>query len=246
MATRKNTVKIDHLTYIRPDTRQMICENFSLDIHEGEIVAVLGPSGCGKSTLADLIAGYLQPHKGAIRFEGAQHRSPGRHCIVIHQASDIFEWLTVEENIRLVCPDTKTAQRYLELVGLGDATRVQGFALSGGMKKRLSYARALSVNPSFLILDEAFSSLDYTLRHKLYMDLLTISRDEKKTMLLITHDIEEAAVIADRILVFSDKPFTITKEVNVKLMRDRHTNFKHSPRFYQLIDELKEALHTGS
>lgn len=243
MATTKIAARARGISYGYPADEVALFHNFDLTIYKNEIVAIVGPSGCGKSTLANLFAGYIMPKHGAIMFGGKTFRHPGKHCITIQQSGDIFEWLTVEENMTLACANKGAIQKYLRLVGLEKSSKMKGYELSGGMKKRLSFARALSVNPEFIIMDEAFASLDYALRHKLYEELLSLTRKEKKALLLITHDIDEAVHLADRILVFSQKPVTIIEEVRVKDLRSKHRGkFANSVEFYKTTDHIKKIL----
>lgn len=243
MATREKIVEVKQLSYAYQNgkNRNVVFDDLDLTIYKNEIVAILGPSGSGKSTLASLLAGHIVTQSGGIRIDGTQHAAPGRHCIVIHQAHDIFDWLTVGQNMAIVGSDR--IDYYLQMVGLYEHKDKRGDQLSGGMKKRLSFARALSVNPRFIILDEAFSSLDYQLRYTLYKELLAITHKEKKTLLLITHDIEEAVHLADRIVVFGGKPTAPVFEADVRSLRVQFSgDFTQSGSYHKLINSLKGKL----
>jgi NitT/TauT family transport system ATP-binding protein len=191
-----------------------------LEVRDGEFVALVGPSGCGKTTLLNLCSGWLSPSTGLV------HR-PARLRMVFQQ-DGLFPWLTVEENILLglsQVPDRREqrqrADALLGLIGLSAFAGVYPHQLSGGMRQRVELARALGGEAPLLLMDEPFSSLDYLARLKMRWELARILREQPRTVVLVTHDIEEAAQLADRVLVLSERPARLRDEVVLEMPRPR-------------------------
>jgi ABC-type nitrate/sulfonate/bicarbonate transport system ATPase subunit len=189
-----------------------VLRDLTLEVRAGEFVALVGPSGCGKTTLLNLCSGWLQPNAGTV------HR-PARLRMVFQQ-DGLFPWLTVGENIRLGLRHVsgEEAQRMratalLDLIGLSASADLYPHQLSGGMRQRVELARALGGETPLLLMDEPFSSLDYLTRLKMRVELARLLREQPRTVVLVTHDIEEAAQLADRVLVLSDRPARIRDEV---------------------------------
>ncbi len=186
-----------------------------LAVAPGEFVAIVGPSGCGKSTLMKLLAGFEQPDSGAVAIDGARVTRPSPNAIVISQHGSVFPWLTVRENLMFGlsgkdnAAKAATADHYAEVVGLKGFEKSYPHELSGGMLKRVEIARALAVKPDILLMDEPFSALDALTALKMRNELLRVLREEKHTVILITHDVEEALYLADRVVVLSPRPTTI-------------------------------------
>jgi ABC-type nitrate/sulfonate/bicarbonate transport system ATPase subunit len=186
-----------------------------LDVAPGEFVAIVGPSGCGKSTLMKLLSGFERPDSGTVAIDGVPVTRPSPNAIVISQHGSVFPWLTVRENLmfglsgRDNAAKAATADHYAEVVGLKGFERAYPHELSGGMLKRVEIARALAVKPDILFMDEPFSALDALTALKMRNELLRILREERHTVILITHDVEEAIYLADRIVVLSPRPTTI-------------------------------------
>jgi len=186
-----------------------------LDVAPGEFVAIVGPSGCGKSTLMKLLAGFEQPDSGHVAIDGVPVRRPSPNAIVISQQGSVFPWLTVRENLMFGLLDgdpaarAATADHYAEMVGLKGFEKAYPQELSGGMLKRVEIARALAVKPDIVLMDEPFSALDALTALKMRNELLRVLREENHTVLLITHDVEEAIYLADRVVVLSTRPATI-------------------------------------
>jgi ABC-type nitrate/sulfonate/bicarbonate transport system ATPase subunit len=203
----------------------------AFDVGDGEMVAIVGPSGCGKSTLMKVIAGFEKPSEGEIRVDGVIRRGPSPQGIMISQQGSVFPWLTVRENLMFGLSkgseDEKAdlADHYVHLVGLEGFEDSYPHELSGGMLKRVEIARALVVKPEILYMDEPFSALDALLSLKMQRELLRILGEERHTVVLITHDVEEAIRMADRVLVLSPRPTSIrsTFEVNFSHPRDVST-----------------------
>jgi ABC-type nitrate/sulfonate/bicarbonate transport system ATPase subunit len=197
------------------------------DIADGEFVAIVGPSGCGKSTLLNIIAGFERADDGSVRIDGAPVAGPSREGIVISQHGSVFPWLTVRGNLMFGLPELPWAERmqladhYAELVGLKGFEGSYPHELSGGMLKRVELARALVVKPQILYMDEPFSALDALMNLRMRNELLRILQAERHTVLLITHDVEEAITMADRILVLSPRPTTVQARFEVTLPHPR-------------------------
>jgi NitT/TauT family transport system ATP-binding protein len=245
MAKKIELVRAEKVSFSYKDRAQTVSvlKDLSLSLYKDEIVTLFAPSGAGKSTLANLMAGYDRPTKGTLTIGGKIYDKPGLHCIVINQETDIFGWLTVKQNMELVSSDQKKIQKYLKLVSLEKVEDRWGNDLSGGMKKRLSFARALCAGSNFLILDEAFSSLDYTLRHRLYTELTTIAKSEEKTIMIITHDIDEAVHLSDRIIVLSPESKNVKSIIDVAKLRDNITHdFLSSAQGQKLVTRLKKEI----
>jgi len=213
--------------------------NFS--IKEGEFVSILGRSGCGKTTLANILAGYLAAQTGKVLINNVEVKKPGKNRIVVNQENDLFAWMTAWENMKLANKDEKKINKCLKLVGLDEIKQYFPNKLSVGMKKRLSLARALVVNPSFLILDEPFASLDYRIREELHIGLDKIFSFTKKTTLLVTHDIDEAVFLSDRIIILGDKPTSIVNELNIDFPHPRELRIKNTKKFTEIKNRIKNS-----
>jgi ABC-type nitrate/sulfonate/bicarbonate transport system ATPase subunit len=203
----------------------------SLSVAEGEFLAIVGPSGCGKSTLMNMLAGFERPDAGSVRIDGRVVTSPSPKGIVISQQGSVFPWLTVQQNLMFGLNGTEHAEtaqeraaladHYAAMVGLKGFENAYPHELSGGMLKRVELARAFIVKPEILYLDEPFSALDALMNLRMRNELLRILAEERHTVLLITHDVEEAIYMADRIVVLSPRPTTIQATFQVDLPRPR-------------------------
>ena len=204
-----------------------VVEDVSLTVHDGEFIAIVGPSGCGKSTLMNMMAGFLQPDAGAVLVDGSVRSRPDSKGILISQQGSVFPWLTVRENLMFglnghALPDKRAmAEQYAEIVGLRGFEDSYPHELSGGMLKRTELARALVVKPEILYMDEPFSALDALMSLRLRNELLQILARERHTTLLITHDVEEAIHLADRIVVLSPRPTHIQAVFEVPFSHPR-------------------------
>lgn len=200
----------------------------SFSVADGEFVAFVGPSGCGKSTLMNIIAGFDRPDEGRIAVDGAAQGGPGPKGIVISQYGSVFPWLTVQQNLMFGLNDSHgesakeaLADHYAAMVGLKGFETSYPHELSGGMLKRVELARALVVKPEILYMDEPFSALDALMNMRMRNELLRILAEERHTVLLITHDVEEAVHMADRILVLGPRPTTIQATFEVPFPHPR-------------------------
>ncbi|MGN6629008.1 MAG: ABC transporter ATP-binding protein [Candidatus Nitrosocosmicus sp.] len=212
----------------------IILNNLTLDVNEGEFVTIVGPSGCGKSTLLNILAGMDASFKGEILVDSKPiERSPYRDRIVVFQEGALFPWLTVYQNIEFglkiakIPPHQrkKTILYFIDLVQLSNFTNAFIHQLSGGMKQRVAIARALALNPKILLMDEPFAALDVQTRKMLYNELLKIHQETNKTILFVTHNINEAVALGDRVIVMSPKLKNIKKEIVVDIPRPR--NIEH-------------------
>ena len=209
--------------------RLQVIEGLDFEVSDGEFVAIVGPSGCGKTTLMNIIAGFLPPDSGAVYVNGAVRNGPNRKGIMITQQGSVFPWLTVRQNLlfglRDDLPEREAlAAEYAELVGLKGFEDNYPHELSGGMLKRAEIARALVVKPEILYMDEPFSALDALMSLRMQNELLRILAKERHTVMLITHDVEEAIHLADRILVLSPRPARIQATFHVPFPHPRRVS----------------------
>ena len=222
-----------------------VLTSIDLDVADGEFVCILGPSGCGKSTLLNIVGGFLKATSGQVLIDGQPVTDPDPRRIFVFQERGVFPWLTVEGNVAFGLFRLSAAERaeriahYVKLVGLSGFENAYPQELSGGMKQRLEVARALAVNPDVLFLDEPFGALDSITRLVMRSELLRIRRAEKKTILFVTHDIDESVQLADRVVVMSTRPATIRRIVDIEMPHPRDLS---SPRYIELRDLLLEEI----
>ena len=204
-----------------------VLEDITLDVRDGEFICIVGPSGCGKSTLLNIAGGFLQATEGEILIEGSPVTGPDPRRIFIFHENGVFPWLTVEENVGFGVRRNTEAERrelarhYIEMVGLTGFEKTFPRELSGGMRQRVEIARALAAEPDVLFMDEPFGALDYLTRLRLRAELTQIWQREKRTVLFVTHDVEEAVQLADRVVVMGRRPARIRSIVPVDAPRPR-------------------------
>ncbi|MFI7679292.1 ABC transporter ATP-binding protein [Actinophytocola sp. NPDC049390] len=223
----------------------------SLDVERGEFVTLVGPSGCGKSTLLNLIAGLLTPTTGQVLVDGRPVTGPGPDRGVIFQQYALFPWLTARENVEFglrlqgmkKAERRARAQQYLELVGLGRFASSLPKELSGGMKQRCAIARAYAVHPTLLLMDEPFGALDAVTRVQMQDDLLATWQQERRTVLFITHDVDEAVYLAGRVIVMSPSPGRISDVVDVPLAYPRTEEMRLSAQFAKIRGRVWRGVH---
>jgi len=230
---------IYHYYLNKQNEKLLIFNNFNIKINKGAVSAMVGPSGCGKTTLVNIIAGYIKPIMGEVLVNNKIINYPGKDRIVINQEDDLFGWMTVYENMKLVIKGDEIIEKFLNLTNLLKFKNLYPSELSGGMKKRLSFARALAVDPEFIIMDEPFGSLDYRIKQKLHEELLNIVKASNKTVLLVTHDIEEAIFLSERIIILSKEPAEIKQEIVVPFSYPRRIELKDSIDFINLKRKIK-------
>jgi NitT/TauT family transport system ATP-binding protein len=235
------------LEYARDDNKTVAIANCSLRITESEFITLVGPSGCGKSSFLNMVAGFLQPTRGSLLLDGAPIREPGADRGVVFQEHALFPWMTVERNIaygpRVNRVDEAEVARIvaesLEMIGLQRFARAYPKELSGGMKQRVAIARALATRPKMLLMDEPFAALDAQTRRFLQGELVRIWKHTKTTILFITHSIDEAVLLSDRVLVMTARPGTIKDEIRIDLPRPRDENL---PEFLAYRRRIAAAL----
>jgi NitT/TauT family transport system ATP-binding protein len=221
-------------------------QNIGFDVKKNEFVSMVGPSGCGKSTILNIIAGLTEPSGGTVKVGGKVVLGPGKERGVVFQQYALFPWKTVIENVEfgLKLQETPKRQRreiagkYLELVGLKDFRDAYPKELSGGMKQRVAIARAYAVNPEVLLMDEPFGALDAQTRVQLQENLLSTWENERKTCFFITHDVEEAVFLAQRIIVMSARPGRIKDIIEVTLPYPRVQEVKLTEGFTEIKNRL--------
>ena len=221
-----------------------------IEIQEGEFVAIIGPSGCGKSTVLRLAAGLDSPTKGTVEIFGAEPRELAKqHRLgVAFQEHALLPWASVRSNIALPYKvagrkvDDARVDGLIELVGLKGFEKARSKQLSGGMRQRVSIARALALSPDLLLLDEPFGALDAVTRRRMNAELARIWGEEKITTILVTHDVDEALILADRVIVMTGRPGRVRTVKNVDFPRPRDAATTRSPEFHELVDELTSLL----
>ena len=243
----KAKLRAEHVNMVfkRDGKTTRVLEDINLDVGDGEFVCLLGPSGCGKSTLLNTMAGFLSPTSGEITVDGEAVQGPDPRRIFVFQERGVFPWLTVEGNIGFGLFKLSRQEReqriahYIKMVGLEGFEKTYPPELSGGMKQRLEVARALAVNPDMLFLDEPFGALDSITRLVMRGELLRIWEAERKTIIFVTHDIDEAVQLADRVVVMSARPATIQQIVTIDIAHPRDIS---SPRYLELRDGIFQQI----
>jgi NitT/TauT family transport system ATP-binding protein len=224
----------------------------SYEIRDGEFVALIGPSGCGKTTMMNMVAGFVAPTQGRVLLDSRPIAGPGPDRGVIFQEYGVFPWLTVRENIafglRLAANRASDAERgeictrYMKLMGLSDFADAWPKMLSGGMRQRLALARAYAVRPQFLLMDEPFGALDAQTRTAMQNLLLQVLEAEGKTVLLITHSVEEAIYLASRIVVMSARPTRIREQIAVPFAYPRTESLHETREFGELRSHIRDLV----
>lgn len=240
-------LRAQHLgvVYERDGARMPVLEDINLEIADGEFICLVGPSGCGKSTLLNAMAGFLSPTSGSVTIDGEKVTGPDPRRILVFQERGVFPWLTVEGNIGFGLSKLSKTEREERIAHYVKTVRLEGFEkaypsdLSGGMKQRLQVARALAVNPDILYLDEPFGALDSITRVIMRGELLRIWQTERRTIIFITHDIDEAVQLADRVVVLSSRPAQIKEILTIDIPHPRNIS---SPRYLELRDELLKQI----
>lgn len=222
----------------------------SFKVKEGEFITILGPSGCGKSTILRIVAGLEEPSSGHVYLDGHEVKGPGPDRGMVFQSYTLYPWLNVEDNIafglKLKGTSQKrckeVAQHYLDLIGLNGFEKHYPIQLSGGMKQRVAIARALANDPEILLMDEPFGALDAQTRSIMQEILLKAWEESKKTILFITHDVEESIFLADSVYVMTARPGRLKENIPVNLPRPRDYSIKNSSEFLSLKTQLLDLI----
>jgi nitrate ABC transporter ATP-binding subunit len=249
---------IDNISKVYPtknDGTYTVLDGVKLTVNEGEFICLIGHSGCGKSTLLNMVSGFAQPTTGEVRLKGQKIAKPGPDRMVVFQGYALLPWLTVFENVFLgvnnVFPEkspaekTRIVKENLAMVGLADAMEKKPPQISGGMKQRVAIARALALRPEVLVLDEPFGALDAITKEELQEELLKIWNDRRCTVLMITHDIDEALFLADKLVMMTNGPAAKIGEVmEIPFRRPRNrTRIMETPEYYKLRNYALDFLY---
>ncbi|UED87541.1 ABC transporter ATP-binding protein [Streptomyces profundus] len=245
-------ISIDRVSKVFTTARKrtVALNETNLAIAENEIICIVGPSGCGKTTLLNLVAGFLEPTAGTISVGSRPVSGPGADRAVVFQADAVFPWLTVAENVGYGmrvqgmgrAERAARTERYLELVGLADFRSAYPKELSGGMRKRVDLARAYASGPRVLLLDEPFGALDLFTKEAMWLALQGVVRAEPKTIVFVTHDIEEALFLGDRVVVMTPRPARVHSVVDVPFGADRDLELRAGSEFQSLRNEIAHTL----
>ena len=236
----------------RPANRAPVraLDAFDMDVEDGEFISIVGPSGCGKSTFLNVLLGLIKPDAGEVRMHGRKITGPGSERAMVFQEFGLLPWRTVQHNIELglelkriaAVKRRLIAERLISLVGLAGFESHYPHELSGGMKQRVGLARALATDPEVLLMDEPFAALDAQTRDLMQVELLRIWREARKTVLFVTHQIDEAIYLSDRVLVMSKRPGRTKRVFDIKLPRPREYEMRVTPEFNDLKLEIWNTL----
>ena len=250
----RTRVQFDHvsLAFDTAKGKLNVVDDVTYDIHDGDFIAIIGPSGCGKTTMMSMLAGFQKPTTGRILFDGKPVEGPGPERGVIFQEYGVFPWLTVKQNIAFgltlkanhVAASERDAicSHYLELMGLSDFANSYPKHLSGGMRQRLAIARAYAVKPQFLLMDEPFGALDAQTRANMQNLLLRVLATEGKTVMLITHSVDEAIYLASRIVVVTARPARIREIIDVPFAYPRDESIQERSEYSALRNHVRELV----
>ncbi|MEG0332469.1 MAG: ABC transporter ATP-binding protein [Clostridium sp.] len=234
----------------REDLVVKALNNININVYENEFICIVGPSGCGKSTLLRIIAGLDEATEGSVEFMGRVHTKPTRDIGMVFQNYSLLPWKTVIDNIGLGLEFSgvnkkervEVSKKYLDIIGMNEFKYAYPYELSGGMQQRVAIARALANDPKVLLMDEPFGALDAHTRIILQRELLNIWDKNKKTILFVTHSVDEAIYLADKIVVMSSKPGEIKEIIDVNIERPRQ---RSNPRYGEIIDYLLKSLEVS-
>jgi NitT/TauT family transport system ATP-binding protein len=263
VAARENKLEVEHVSkrYWREklDREVIALSDVSVSVADGEFLAIVGPSGCGKTTLLNIVAGLLPYEEGIVSIAGKKVHGPGVDRAVVFQHSSLLPWRSIAGNVRYGMElqrrfDKQTmierTERFTKMVGLSGFEKHYPSELSGGMQQRVNLARALAADPEVLLMDEPFAALDAQTREFMQAELLKIWSEARKTVLFITHQINEAVYLADRVVVMSPRPGRIKDVFKIPFSRPRDLSLKRDPQFleiedaiWQLVEEKPERMN---
>ena len=245
---RKIKIHIEGIDFSYSDNPkdQKVIDDFNLYVFDQEFISIVGASGCGKSTLLNIIAGLLPPSHGKVWLDGTIVSKPGQDRAMVFQDDAVFPWYTVRQNVEYglkvkaisISERKAIVDQVLELVGLTEAQNLFPRQLSGGMRKRVDVARALAIRPKVLLMDEPFAALDVLTKGKLQEEFLNIWNDNRMTVIFVTHDLEEAIYLSDRVVVMSNHPGRVRRVVEVPFGRPREIDLKTVPEFQSMRRDL--------
>jgi NitT/TauT family transport system ATP-binding protein len=237
-------------SFVKGERELTALRDLSIEVADGEFVSIVGASGCGKTTFLRLIDGLVPPTSGYIEIDGRKVEKPGPDIAFVFQNDGLLPWRTVQRNVsfgpelqrRDRAAYLRAAQEMLRLVGLGGFGEHYPHELSGGMRQRVNIARALTVGADVLLMDEPFAALDSQTREIMQGELMRICREAKKTVLFVTHQIDEAVYLSDRVLIFTARPGRLKEEVVIDLPRPRALSVKRTPEFVRYTDRIWRAI----
>ena len=248
-------LSVNHINFAYPNGH-VVFKDFSLQVKAGEFVALLGPSGCGKSSLLNLLSGFRQASQGSITINGVPVTPEAPELGYVFQSPHLFPWLNALDNVRFglrmkntmnTAQQREIALHYLSMVGLADAAQKLPYQLSGGMQQRVALARTLVMEPTLLLMDEPFAALDAISRQSMNEETLRLWSNLRQTVLFITHDIDEAIFLADRVVVLGAAPEGIRAELTIDLPRPRSQRTTRAlPRFHGYSNTLREMISAAT
>ena len=247
MSVKLQTINL-RMEYLRKRTGQrlLVLDDINISVDAGKFVAIVGPSGCGKTTFIKIVDGLLKSTSGQILIDGSPVSGPGHDRAMVFQEACLLPWRTVFNNVlyglecqgRVDADARARVQRLIRLVGLGNFETHYPHELSGGMQQRCNLARALALDPEVLIMDEPFAALDAQTRELMQLELLRVWNETKKTVLFVTHQINEAIYLADQVIVLGTKPGRVRDIVDIDLARPRALSIKRDPKFLEYEDRI--------
>jgi NitT/TauT family transport system ATP-binding protein len=246
VSTPKLAIDAISMVYSQRGQRFAAVRDVSLDVESGEFISLVGASGCGKTTLLRIVDGLMKPTHGTVRVDGREVSAPGPDRGFVFQQDALFPWRTLMDNIifglevqgRAKRDALERADALVRLVGLAGFERHYPHELSGGMRQRANLARALTIDPDILLMDEPFAALDAQTREIMQSELLRIWRANRKTVLFVTHQIDEAVYLADRVVVLTSRPGQIKAVLDVQIPRPRDLSVKRTPQFLEIVDAI--------